>query len=382
MLTNIRPYLISLLAIVALSAKAAVIPAPPQLAASAYVLMDAVSGEVVAESGADGQFAPASLTKMMTSYIVEHEVAAGNIGMDDMVPISVKAWKTEGSRMFVREGTQVRLEDLLRGVIIQSGNDASVALAEYVAGSEEAFAELMNQHAERLGLKNTHFMNATGLPAEGHYSSPRDLALIGRALIQDFPEQYKIYSEKYFTYNDIKQPNRNRLLWRDPTVDGIKTGHTNEAGFCLVSSAQREGMRLIAVVLGTASDNARAQESQTLLAYGFRFFRHFPMYAAGQELNRPQVWKGAVDTVGIGLTSDLSMTIPRGSEDKLAASLDLPAVLEGPIEAGQVLGYLSVSLEGKELRREPLVALSAVPEAGLLKSIWHSIVLFFNSMFG
>ena len=284
--------------------------------------------------------------------------------------------------MFVREGTQVRLEDLLRGVIIQSGNDASVALAEYVAGSEEAFAELMNQHAERLGLKNTHFMNATGLPAEGHYSSPRDLALIGRALIQDFPEQYKIYSEKYFTYNDIKQPNRNRLLWRDPTVDGIKTGHTNEAGFCLVSSAQREGMRLIAVVLGTTSDNARAQESQTLLAYGFRFFRNFPMYAAGQELNRPQVWKGEVDTVGIGLTSDLSMTIPRGSEDKLAANLDLPPVLEGPIEAGQVLGYLSVSLDGNELRREPLVALSAVPEAGLLKSIWHSIVLFFNSMFG
>ncbi len=382
MLTNIRPYLISLLAILAFSVKAAVIPAPPQLAASAYVLMDAASGEVVAESGADGQFAPASLTKMMTSYIVEHEVAAGNIGMDDMVPISVKAWKTEGSRMFVREGTQVRLEDLLRGVIIQSGNDASVALAEYVAGSEEAFAELMNQHAERLGLKNTHFMNATGLPAEGHYSSPRDLALIGRALIQDFPEQYKIYSEKYFTYNDIKQPNRNRLLWRDPTVDGIKTGHTNEAGFCLVSSAQREGMRLIAVVLGTTSDNARAQESQTLLAYGFRFFRNFPMYAAGQELNRPQVWKGEVDTVGIGLTSDLSMTIPRGSEDKLAANLDLPPVLEGPIEAGQVLGYLSVSLDGKELRREPLVALSAVPVAGLLKSIWHSIVLFFNSMFG
>jgi len=382
MLLKIRSLVLFFVATVSIHIQAAVLPPPPQLAATAYVLMDASTGDIIAESGADGQFAPASLTKMMTSYIVEHEISEGNISFNDLVPISVKAWKTEGSRMFVREGTQVRLEDLLRGVIIQSGNDASVALAEYVAGSEEAFAELMNQHAERLGLTNTHFKNATGLPADGHYSSPRDIALIGRALIQDFPEQYAIYKEKYFTYNDIKQPNRNRLLWRDPTVDGIKTGHTEEAGYCLVSSAVRDDMRLISVVLGTTSDQARAQESQKLLSYGFRFFRNYPLYKAGQELNQPKVWKGVSDSVSLGLGSDLSLTIPRGSEHQLAATLDLPEVIEAPVSAGDVIGHLLVTLEGEEVAREPLLALQAVPEAGFVKAIWHSIVLFFQGLFG
>ena len=380
--SKIRSLVLLFVAVATVQIQAAVLPPPPQLAATAYVLMDASTGDIIAESGADGQFAPASLTKMMTSYIVEHEVSEGNISFNDLVPISVKAWKTEGSRMFVREGTQVRLEDLLRGVIIQSGNDASVALAEYVAGSEEAFADLMNQHAERLGLTNTHFKNATGLPAEGHYSSPRDLALIGRALIQDFPEQYAIYKEKYFTYNDIKQPNRNRLLWRDPTVDGIKTGHTEEAGYCLVSSAVRDDMRLISVVLGTTSDQARAQESQKLLAYGFRFFRNYPLYKAGQELNKPKVWKGVTDSVSLGLGGDLSLTIPRGSENQLAATLDLPEVIEAPLAAGEVVGHLLVTLEGEEVAREPLLALQSVEEAGFLKAIWHSIVLFFQGLFG
>ncbi|NRP58215.1 D-alanyl-D-alanine carboxypeptidase DacC precursor [Marinobacterium sp. xm-a-127] len=382
MLSKMRSLIFLFVAIATVQIQAAVLPPPPQLAATAYVLMDASTGDIIAESGADGQFAPASLTKMMTSYIVEHEVSEGNISFNDLVPISVKAWKTEGSRMFVREGTQVRLEDLLRGVIIQSGNDASVALAEYVAGSEEAFADLMNQHAERLGLTNTHFKNATGLPAEGHYSSPRDLALIGRALIQDFPEQYAIYKEKYFTYNDIKQPNRNRLLWRDPTVDGIKTGHTEEAGYCLVSSAVRDDMRLISVVLGTTSDQARAQESQKLLAYGFRFFRNYPLYKAGQELNKPKVWKGMTDSVSLGLGGDLSLTIPRGSENQLAATLDLPEVIEAPLAAGEVVGHLLVTLEGEEVAREPLLALQSVEEAGFVKAIWHSIVLFFQGLFG
>ncbi|NRP10984.1 MULTISPECIES: D-alanyl-D-alanine carboxypeptidase family protein [unclassified Marinobacterium] len=382
MLSKIRFLVLLFVAVATVQIQAAVLPPPPQLAATAYVLMDASTGDIIAESGADGQFAPASLTKMMTSYIVEHEVSEGNISFNDLVPISVKAWKTEGSRMFVREGTQVRLEDLLRGVIIQSGNDASVALAEYVAGSEEAFADLMNQHAERLGLTNTHFKNATGLPAEGHYSSPRDLALIGRALIQDFPEQYAIYKEKYFTYNDIKQPNRNRLLWRDPTVDGIKTGHTEEAGYCLVSSAVRDDMRLISVVLGTTSDQARAQESQKLLAYGFRFFRNYPLYKAGQELNKPKVWKGMTDSVSLGLGGDLSLTIPRGSENQLAATLDLPEVIEAPLAAGEVVGHLLVTLEGEEAAREPLLALQSVEEAGFVKAIWHSIVLFFQGLFG
>lgn len=381
MLSQIRLLIIAITAIFTFQVNASVLPPPPQLAATAYVLMEAESGEIIASSGADGQFAPASLTKMMTSYIVEHELAEGNIGMDDLVPVSVKAWKTEGSRMFIREGTQVRLEDLLRGVIIQSGNDASVALAEYVAGSEEAFADLMNQHAERLGLKNTRFVNATGLPAEGHYSSPHDLALIGQALIQDFPEQYAIYAEKYFTYNDIKQPNRNRLLWRDPTVDGIKTGHTNEAGFCLVASAVRDDMRLISVVLGTDSDSARAQESQKLLAYGFRFYRNYPLYKKGQELNTPKVWKGVVDSVSLGLNADLSLTIPRGSEDQLAATLDLPENIQAPISVGDAIGRLIVTLDGEEVANEPLVALMSVTEAGFFKTLWHSVVLFFNGLF-
>lgn len=384
MFASVRTLLLTLvtaLSLVSLQLQAALVPAPPQLAATAYVAMDASTGDILVESGADGRFAPASLTKMMTSYIVEHEIAQGNVAETDLVPISVKAWKTPGSRMFVREGTQVLLGDLLRGVIIQSGNDASVALAEYIAGSEDAFADLMNQHAVRLGLKNTHFENATGLPADNHYSSPRDLALIARALIQDFPEQYSIYAEKYFTYNDIKQPNRNRLLWRDATVDGVKTGHTEEAGYCLVASALRDDMRVISVVLGTTSDEARAAESQKLLSYAFRFFRTFPLYKAGATLNSPEIWKGSVDSVGLGLTEDLAVTIPRGKEDQLAAVLDLPTIIEAPLEQGQQVGSLKVSLAGELLREVPLVALQPVAEADFVKKIWHSIVLFFKGLF-
>jgi D-alanyl-D-alanine carboxypeptidase (penicillin-binding protein 5/6) len=384
MFASVRTLLLTLvtaLSLFSLQLQAALVPAPPQLAATAYVAMDASTGDILVESGADGRFAPASLTKMMTSYIVEHEIAQGNVAETDLVPISVKAWKTPGSRMFVREGTQVLLGDLLRGVIIQSGNDASVALAEYIAGSEDAFADLMNQHAVRLGLKNTHFENATGLPADNHYSSPRDLALIARALIQDFPEQYSIYAEKYFTYNDIKQPNRNRLLWRDATVDGVKTGHTEEAGYCLVASALRDDMRVISVVLGTTSDEARAAESQKLLSYAFRFFRTFPLYKAGATLNSPEIWKGSVDSVGLGLTEDLAVTIPRGKEDQLAAVLDLPTIIEAPLEQGQQVGSLKVSLAGELLREVPLVALQPVAEADFVKKIWHSIVLFFKGLF-
>jgi len=381
MFVSLRTLIFALFALVSLQLQAALVPAPPQLAATAYLAMDAITGDILVESGADGRFAPASLTKMMTSYIVEHEIAEGNVAETDLVPISVKAWKTPGSRMFVREGTQVLLGDLLRGVIIQSGNDASVALAEYIAGSEEAFADLMNQHARRLGLKNTNFENATGLPAENHYSSPRDLALIARALIQDFPDQYAIYAEKYFTYNDIKQPNRNRLLWRDSTVDGVKTGHTEEAGFCLVASALRDDMRVISVVLGTTSDEARAAESQKLLSYAFRFFRTFPLYKAGEALNTAEIWKGSTDRVGLGLAEDLAVTIPRGKEDQLAAVLDLPNLIEAPLAQGQQIGSLKVSLAGEMLREVPLVSLQPVAEADFVTKIWHSIVLFFKGLF-
>ncbi len=381
MFAFLRTLFFACFALVSLQLQAALVPASPQLAATAYLAMDAVTGDILVESGADGRFAPASLTKMMTSYIVEHEMAEGNVAETDLVPISVKAWKTPGSRMFVREGTQVLLGDLLRGVIIQSGNDASVALAEYIAGSEEAFANLMNQHARRLGLKNTNFQNATGLPAENHYSSPRDLALIARALIQDFPDQYAIYAEKYFTYNDIKQPNRNRLLWRDSTVDGVKTGHTDEAGYCLVASALRDDMRVISVVLGTTSDEARAAESQKLLSYAFRFFRTFPLYKAGESLNTAEIWKGSSETVGLGLAQDLAVTIPRGKEDQLAAVLDLPNLIEAPLAQGEQVGSLKVSLAGEILREVPLVSLQPVAEADFITKIWHSIVLFFKGLF-
>ncbi|WP_432696788.1 D-alanyl-D-alanine carboxypeptidase family protein [Marinobacterium sp. YM272] len=362
-------------------AASTMVPAPPQIAGTAYLVMDGDTGEVLLSENADQRFAPASLTKMMTSYIVEYEMSEGNISEDDMVPISEKAWRTEGSRMFVREGTQVRLGDLLKGVVIQSGNDASVALAEYVAGSESAFADLMNQHAKRLGLKNTHFENATGLPHENHYSSPHDLALIGRALINSFPEHYAIYSEKYFTYNKIRQPNRNRLLWRDDSVDGIKTGHTDEAGYCLVASAKRDGMRLITVVLGTKSDEARAQESQKLLSYAFRFYRTRQLYAANQVLNQARVWGGAADQVRLGLSEDLAVTIPRGQDDQLAANLDLNKVIKAPIDQGQVLGQVVVSLGDETVKSVPLVALEAVPEGGFFKRIWDEILLFFTGLF-
>ncbi|HSG04522.1 MAG TPA: D-alanyl-D-alanine carboxypeptidase family protein [Marinobacterium sp.] len=381
MLARTLPYLFSLLALASLQLHAALVPAPPQLAATAYLAMDAATGDVLVESGGDGRFAPASLTKMMTSYVVEHEIAEGNVAESDLVPISVKAWKTPGSRMFVREGTQVLLGDLLRGVIIQSGNDASVALAEYIAGSEEAFANLMNQHARRLGLKNTNFENATGLPADNHYSSPYDLALIAQALIRDFPEQYAIHAEKYFTYNDIRQPNRNRLLWRDATVDGVKTGHTEEAGYCLVASAKREDMRVITVVLGTDSDEARAAESQKLLSYAFRFYRTFPLYQANAVLNTPEIWKGAVDSVDLGISEDLAITIPRGQENQLAATLDLPSIIEAPLEIGQVVGNLQISLAGELVREVPLVSLQTVAQAGFFKQMWHSVILFVKGLF-
>ncbi len=377
-------YLLSLfmLLAVALQVRAeSLIPAPPQVAATAYLVMDADTGEILLAKDADQRFAPASLTKMMTSYIVEYEMSRGNITEEDQVPISEHAWRTEGSRMFVREGTQVKLGDLLRGVVIQSGNDASVALAEYIAGGERAFADLMNQHAQRLGLNNTQFRNATGLPDPEHYSSPHDLALIGRALIKDFPDRYSIYSEKYFTYNGIKQPNRNRLLWRDDSVDGIKTGHTQEAGYCLVASAKREDMRLITVVLGTASDEARSQESQKLLSYAFRFYRTHKLYQAGQVLNQARVWGGSVNQVRLGLADDLAITIPRGQDGGLEATLDMATAIKAPLTRGQELGQVLVSLNGEQIKAVPLVALDDVPEGGLFKRIWDQILLFFASLF-
>ena len=293
---------------------AVIVPSVPQLDATAYVLMDADSGKILVEKNADKQIPPASLTKMMTSYVAVHELAMGNVEEQTQIPISVKAWRKKGSRMFVREGTQVPLIDLLRGIIVQSGNDASVAVAEYFSGSEDAYAEWMNQYAERFGMTNTQFKNATGWPAKGHYSSAGDMARLALRIIKDHPEYYQLYAEKYFEYNNIRQPNRNKLLWRDPSVDGLKTGHTDEAGFCLAASAVKDGTRFIAVVMGTRSEEARARETQKLLAYGFRYFETHKLYDAGQGLQTKQVWLGANDQIRLGVADELYLTLPRGAK--------------------------------------------------------------------
>jgi D-alanyl-D-alanine carboxypeptidase (penicillin-binding protein 5/6) len=318
---------------------------------------------------------------MMTAYIVERELDEGRISLSDMVPISVKAWRTGGSRMFVQEGTEVSVGKLLKGVIIQSGNDATVALAEYIAGSEGAFVDIMNQQAQLLGMKNTHFENATGLPAENHYSTAYDLALLAKAIIQDYPQNYDLYAEKHFTYNNIRQPNRNTLLWRDESVDGLKTGHTEEAGYCLVASAKRENTRLIATVMGTNSADARAQEVQKMLNYGFRYYQSELLFRAGQELVDTRVWGGEQDQVSVGMAKDVYVTIPRGSRDSLESVVDLDSVIKAPINVGDELGRVSVTLNGETLVDKPALALTEVPEGGLFKRLWDAIKLFFVQLF-
>ncbi|MGQ7271960.1 D-alanyl-D-alanine carboxypeptidase family protein [Marinobacter sp. bablab_jr008] len=363
------------------SAQAVLIPSPPQIAGSSWVLMDPLSGRVIMEHNSNERLPPASLTKMMTAYIVERELDEGRISMSDMVPISVKAWRTEGSRTFVQEGTSVSVEDLLKGVIIQSGNDASVALAEFVAGSEGAFVDIMNQQAQLLGMKDTHFENATGLPSADHFSTAYDLAVLARHIIQDYPENYPLYAQKHFTYNNIRQPNRNSLLWRDDSVDGLKTGHTEEAGYCLVASAKRGETRLIATVMGTSSSEARAQEVQKMLNYGFRYFETERLFRAGQELMASRVWGGQADEVSVGMPEDIYVTIPRGSREKLESVVDLDSVIKAPIKVGDELGRVRVVLDGETLVDEPVLALTEVPEGGLFKRIWDAIKLFFVQLF-
>jgi D-alanyl-D-alanine carboxypeptidase (penicillin-binding protein 5/6) len=298
-----------------------------------------------------------------------------------MVTVSEKAWRTGGSRMFIQVNTQVSVDDLLHGIIIQSGNDASVAMAEHIAGSEEAFADLMNSTAQRLGMTNSHFMNATGLPDPDHYSSANDMAKLARAIIYEDPAHYAIYAQKEFFWNNIKQPNRNLLLWRDKTVDGLKTGHTEEAGYCLVASAVRDNMRLISVVFGTDSEQARAAETQKLLTYGFRFFETRTFYQKGTELAQAQVWKGQQDKLKAGLAQDLTMTLPRGQAEKLQAVMSFNGTLTAPIQQGDVIGKVEVKLEDKVVRSTDLVALETIEEGGLFRRFWDSIRLFFYSLF-
>jgi D-alanyl-D-alanine carboxypeptidase (penicillin-binding protein 5/6) len=355
-----------------------IIPAPPQLAATAYLLIDANSGRVLAQRNADKALPPASITKLMASYIVSTEIERGSININDKVNISVEAWKKGGSKMFIREGTQVSVIDLVRGMIIQSGNDATIALAEHVAGSESAFVDVMNQQADMLGLTNTHFMNATGWPEDGHYSSPRDIAILTKALISEFPQSYNYYSEKYFSYNGINQPNRNKLLFRDKTIDGVKTGHTDEAGYCLVASSEKKGMRLISVVMGTSSDSARAQETQKLLAYGFRYYHTHKLYEKNSTVSTAQVWKGQSESIDLGVTQDIYLTVPRGSEDSLVAKASVDNFIEAPVGINQELGSVIITLDGETLLNAPLVSLKAVDEAGLLSRIYDGVALFFH----
>jgi len=354
------------------------IPAPPQLGATSYILMDHSSGRIIAAEAADEPVEPASLTKLMTAYVVFKALREGQISLDDQVFVSEKAWRTQGSRMFIEVGTQVPVEDLIRGMVVQSGNDASVALAEHVAGSEGTFVGLMNQYAEMLGMTGSSFQNSTGLPAENHYLTARDAAALARAIISEFPEYYGWYSERDFTYNEIKQHNRNSLLWRDSSVDGLKTGHTEAAGYCLVTSAERSGMRLISVVMGMPTAEARVDGSQALLNYGFRFYETHKLYALGEEITTARVWKGDPPVAALGLLEDLYVTIPRGSYDALTASMDLQTDLVAPLDPSVPVGQVRVSLEGEDLSDVPLVALHAVSEASLWTRLRDEVVLWFQ----
>ncbi len=356
-------------------------PTAPQVDASAYVIMDYHSGRVLAALEPDKIIEPASLTKMMTIYVIDHELQAGSIKLDDMVRISENAWHTQGSRMFVEVGKFIPIKDLINGVIIQSGNDASVALAEHVAGTEQAFAELMNQHAKRLGMHNTHFMNATGWPHPQHLTTVKDLGLLAQALIRDFPDSYPIYSQKWFEFNGIKQPNRNQLLWRDQTVDGIKTGHSDSAGYCLAASAQRDNMRLISVLVGAKSDNSRSQGSQSLLNFGFRFFESHPVFSANKALEKQRIYMGNKKFVQLGVLQDLYITLPRGQYRGLETTLNINNHLSAPLKKGQAVGTIVVKMGNQVISKQPLVALEEVDKGGFFGRLTDFFTLTFRKLF-
>lgn len=349
---------------------------PPSLAVKAYLVKDFNSGYVIAKQNATMRVEPASLTKIMTAYLSLKAIKNGHLQLNQTLPVSEKAWKAEGSKMFIEPNKPVTVDELLQGMIIVSGNDASIALAEGIASSEELFAEMMNKEAQRLGMKNTHYMNATGLPDPQHYTTAADLALLATALIHDFPEEYKrLYSVKEYRYNNITQPNRNRLLWLDPNVDGMKTGHTESAGYCLISSAKRDQTRRIAVVLGAPSDAARATESQKLLNYSFQFFDSILVYKQGQNINQLKVWKGAENQVESTVGSDLYLTLPKGEYANIKAAISSIQPLIAPIKKGQNIGTIKFVLNGKVIDQRPLVAAKTVETAGLIGRAWDSIKL-------
>lgn len=349
------------------------VPAAPDVNAKSYVLVDTLTDKVLAERDSSERVEPASLTKIMTVYVAAHELRDGNISMKDVVTVSTKAWKMEGSRMFLEVKDQVTVEQLLMGIIVQSGNDASVALAEHISGTEDVFAALMNLRAQEIGMNDTHFMNATGLPDPEHYTTAQDLVKLTEVLIEEFPEVYKLYSTKEYTYGGIKQNNRNNLLWRDESVDGVKTGHTESAGYCLVSSAERNGTRLISVVLGSATKDTRIDASQSLLNYGFRFFETHQLKKAGEKLAEARIWMGEKDTVALGIEKDLNVIIPRRQFEHLEATMDITNDLDAPVQVGQQFGTLKVSLNKEVLANVPLISLEAVPEAGLIKQLQDKV---------
>jgi D-alanyl-D-alanine carboxypeptidase (penicillin-binding protein 5/6) len=360
------------------------VPPAPDVDGKSWVLMDYATGQILASKEADTQVEPASITKVMTDYVVSAEVANGKIHMTDPVNISENAWRgggasTDGSTSFLKLNSQVPLKDLLYGMIIQSGNDAAIALAEHSAGSEANFAGLMNAYAKQLGMTHSNFANASGYPVANHYSTARDIAVLSRALIHDFPEDYAISAIKEFEWNGIKQHNRNLLLWRDQSVDGIKTGHTAAAGYCLAASAKQGESRMIAIIMGASSEKARADAALALMNYGFRFYETHKLYDADKALATPKLWKGAANSIALGLTEDAKVTVKRGDYDKLKANMDVPATLIAPFKKGQQVGTLRVTLDGQPVLTQPLVALADAPEGGFFSRLWDTIMLWFHS---
>lgn len=361
----------------AIDKQPSIIPTAPELNSTGYVLMDADTGMIIAHKNMHQKMQPASLTKLMTLYLTFQALKSGQIHLTDMVRISKDAWQTGGSRMFVKEGSTVSVQDLIDGIIVASGNDACVALSEYVGGNESTFVDMMNATAQQLGMKSTHYIDSTGLPQPGHHTTPYDMSLLAHAIINNFPQYYPFFKQGWITYNGIKQPNRNRLLWRDPTVDGLKTGHTQEAGYCLISSAKRNGMRLISIMMGAPTDAERASDSESLLNWGFRFYKTHKLFDANQALAHPRVWLGASRTVPVGLQNPLFVTIPTGTYSKLKPQVDLNNKLEAPIKKGDSVGTLTIQLNNQVISKVTLVALQDDNKGNFLSRTWDHLTRLF-----
>lgn len=363
------------------AANPTIIPPPPNINAHGYVLMDAKSGDIIAQKNMNMRMQPASLTKMMTLYLTFEALKSGRITLTDKARVSVKAWKTGGSRMFLKPGSDVAVAKLIQGIIVDSGNDACTTLAQYIGGTEKTFAVMMNQAAKKLGMNGTHYVDSTGLPRPDHYSTPHDMAILARALVNDFPAYYHFFSQKWLTYNGIRQPNRNRLLWRGSQFDGLKTGHTKEAGYCLVSSGMENGTRLISVVMGAPTDMARANDSQALLNYGFRFYKTHKLFSANQAIANPRIWMGQNKHVAMGLAKDLYVTIPIGQYKNLKATLKIQPKLMAPIQKGNTYGHVNVTLNGKPVAERDVIAFNNDPRGGLFSRMGDHIALFFKGWF-